>query len=115
MDIRDLEGMEEITFEDISLSDFEKKENKFLLREEAEGVQVGLSRTKYHDAKKAYRVVVMKDGEELYSIWFRNRWEEAYSCYKSQQQFVRGLFCQSGRKPVFYYRDKFDNVVSVKY
>ncbi len=113
MDIKDLEKMEDITFRDISFSDFVRKESNFLLRTEVEGIQVGLLHNKGPNRK--YRVVVLRDGNELYSEYYPNNWKIAYEAYRSQMQYVRSMFVQSGRKPIFYYRDKYDNVVSVIY
>ena len=115
MDIRDLEGMEDITFKDIDYKHFVKRESKFILRTEVEGVQVALIEQKRSAGKnKHYRLVTLVDGQELCNEYYPH-WDVAYDAYKAQRKYVRGLFTQSGRKEVFYYKNKYDNVVSVIY
>ena len=113
MDVKDLEEMEDITFREVSYSDFIHTHSSFLMRAELEGVVVGL----VHEAEdeKKYRVVVVCDSKELYSDYYPNNWKKAYEAYKREVRFVRNFFIQGGRKPVYYYLDKDNKVVSVIY
>ena len=107
----DLTKMTDITFWDISYSDFiSPKIGRFILREEVEGIQVGLLQT-----NDKYRVLTMLNGKELYSTIYPKKWKLAYEEYKKERDFVRHFFIQKGRKEIFYFKDIYGNVLSIIY